>query len=59
MEVLHETEQPSSLVAARLSQSLHHTDGFCGVANAVALHARMGEFPFSRVQPTGSQWSVG
>jgi hypothetical protein len=59
MEVLHETEQPRPLVAARLPQSLHHADRLGRVANSVALHTCMSKLTFAWVKPACREWSVG
>jgi len=59
MEVLHETEQPRPLVAARLPQSLHHADRLGGIADSVTLHTCMSEFTLAWVEPARGEWGVG
>lgn len=59
MEVLHETEQPRPLVAARLPQSLHHADGLSRVTNSVALHPGMSKLALPWVEPACGEWGVG
>lgn len=57
MEVLHEAEDPSARVLARLFQAFH-----CGclalVANAISFHARVCELSLLGLQPAGGERSV-
>lgn len=59
MEVLHQAEQPCSLVLAGLPQTLHHANLLARIANAVALHTVVSHLALLWGQPRGSQGSVG
>lgn len=59
MEVLHQTEKPRPLVAARLLQTLPCRYGLIiGIRELVLFHARMGELPLPLIQPTGCERSI-
>jgi hypothetical protein len=59
MEILHQAEQPCSLVLAGLPQTLHHADLLARIANAVALHAVVSHLALLGGQPRSCQGSVG
>jgi hypothetical protein len=59
MEVLHEAEEPCPLIAARLPQALHHTNGFGRITNSIALHTCMSKLALTRVEPACCEWCVG
>ena len=59
VEVLHQAEQPCSLVLARLLETLHHADLLARIANAVALHTVVGHLALLWGQPRSGQGSVG
>lgn len=59
MEVLHENEEPGTLVAAGLLEALHGRGLAVIVRELVPLHAAMGNLSLALAEPAGRQRRVG
>lgn len=59
MEILHEAEEPCSLVRYSLLQAGHHAHRLARIPDTITLHTSMRQLSFFRLEPRSCQWRIG